>query len=152
AILVGDASDDHRYMDWLRHSTDLTAQRRHLLFPPPAADKGLDVAQMADSETVCGCLGVSKGEIVTAIHQHGTCWLPQLKDRPRASTGCGSCGNLCNQLLRAVAPDFQEEKQKVLCSCVPFPQEKLRDIVRSQKLRSVQDVLDIYGNGRGCEI
>jgi nitrite reductase (NADH) large subunit len=35
---------------------------------------------------------------------------------------------------------------------VPFPQEKVREIVRTQKLKSVQDVLDIYGNGKGCEI
>src|SRR2546426_11194317 len=46
AILVGDTSDSHRYMDWLRSGADLTAQRRHLLFPPPAADAGLDIAQM----------------------------------------------------------------------------------------------------------
>jgi nitrite reductase (NADH) large subunit len=151
-ILVGDAGDDHRYMDWLRNHTDLAAQRKHLLFPPPAADRGLDVAHMADNETVCGCMGVAKGAIVAAIHQHGISTLPQLKDRTRASTGCGSCTTLCNQLLRAVAPDFQEEKQKVLCACVPFPQEKIREMVRSQRLRSVQEVLEIYGNGKGCEI
>jgi len=34
-ILVGDTSDSHRYMDWLRHGTDLTARRRYLLFPEP---------------------------------------------------------------------------------------------------------------------
>src|SRR5215813_1123100 len=34
AILVGDTSESHRYMDWLRSGADLTAQRRHLLFPP----------------------------------------------------------------------------------------------------------------------
>src|SRR5688572_19454613 len=47
-ILVGDTSDSHRYMEWLRTQADLTSQRRHLLFPPPAADAGLDVAEMAD--------------------------------------------------------------------------------------------------------
>ncbi|MDZ4797283.1 MAG: nitrite reductase large subunit NirB [Bryobacteraceae bacterium] len=151
-ILVGDASDDRRYSDWLKNSTDLAPHRRHLLFPPPAADAGLDVAQMPDGETVCGCLGVTKGEIIDAVHQYGICTLGQLKDRTRASTGCGSCTKLCGELLKAVAPDFEDEKQKVLCQCVPFPQEKLRDIVRSQKLKSVQEVLDIYGNGRGCEV
>ena len=73
-ILVGDASDDQRYSDWLRTGTDLTPHRRHLLFPPPAADTGLDVAQMPDSETVCGCIGVTKGDIIArhprARHQH----------------------------------------------------------------------------------
>jgi nitrite reductase (NADH) large subunit len=151
-ILVGDAADDHRYKAWLTEGTDLTPHRRHLLFPPPAADAGLDVAQIPDSETVCGCMGVTKGDIIHAIHEHGINSMAQLKDRTRASTGCGSCGNLCARLLKAVAPEFEEEKQKVLCGCVPFAQEKLREIVRSQQLRSVQDVLDVYGNGKGCEI
>src|SRR4051794_282518 len=52
-ILVGDASDDRRYTDWLKNGTDLAPHRRHLLFPPPAADTGFDVAQMPDGETVC---------------------------------------------------------------------------------------------------
>lgn len=151
-ILVGDASDDHRYADWLRTQKDLSGQRRHLLFPPPSEDRGLDVAQMPDGDTVCGCMGVTKAAIIESIHKHGVCTLAQLKDRTRASTGCGSCAGLCGQLLKAVAPDFEEEKAKVLCACVPFPQEKLRDIIRSQKLKSVQDVLDIYGNGKGCEV
>ena len=35
---------------------------------------------------------------------------------------------------------------------MPFGEDRLRDILRSQKLRSVQEVLEIYGNGVGCEI
>jgi len=151
-ILVGETGDDHRYMEWLRSSKDLTSQRRHLLTPPPPPDGGFDVAQLADSETVCGCMGVTKGTIIEAIHAHGLSTLGQLKDRTRASTGCGSCTVLCQSLLRAVAPEFQEDRVKVLCDCVPFPQEKLREIVRSQRLKTVQEVLDVYGNSIGCEI
>ena len=40
-ILVGDTSDSHRYMDWLRTDADISGQRRYLLFPPPTADAGL---------------------------------------------------------------------------------------------------------------
>jgi nitrite reductase (NADH) large subunit len=151
-ILVGDTSDSHRYMEWLRSDADLTTQRRHLLFPPPAADAGLDIAQMADGATVCGCVGVTKGTIIQAIHDSGVNTLSQLKEVTRASTGCGSCTSLCQELLKAVAPEFEEEATKLLCGCVPFTQDGLRAILRSQKLRSVQDVLDIYGNGIGCEI
>lgn len=151
-ILVGDASDDHKYKSWLTSGEDLSKQRKHLLFPPPSADGGLDVAQMPDSETVCGCNGVSKGTIVDAIHTHGVETLAQLKDRTRAATGCGSCSGVCTQLLKAVAPGFVEDKQKVLCACVPFPQDKLKEIIRSQKLKTAQDVLDIYGNGKGCAV
>jgi nitrite reductase (NADH) large subunit len=151
-ILVGDISDSHKYMEWLRTGADLADRRRHLLFPPPAADVGLDVAEMSDSATVCGCVGVTKGAIIQAIHERGVNTLSQLKEATRASTGCGSCTVLCQDLLRAVAPDFEDEKKKTICACVPFGEDRLRDILRSQRLRSVQEVLEIYGNGVGCEI
>jgi len=151
-ILVGDTSDSHRYMEWLRTDADLTAERRHLLFPPPAADAGLDVAEMPDGATVCGCVGVTKGAIIGAVHDRGVQTLSQLKECTRASTGCGSCTSLCQDLLRAVVPGFEDEARTVLCACVPFAEDRLRDILRSQQLRAVQDVLDIYGNGVGCEV
>ena len=151
-ILVGDTGESHRYMEWLRSGEDLSAQRRHLLFPPPAADAGLDVAEMAESAIVCGCVGVTKGTIIQAIHERGVNTMSQLKECTRASTGCGSCTSLCQDLLRAVAPEFEEEVKKVLCGCVPFAEDQLREILRSQRLKSVQEVLDIYGNGAGCEV
>ncbi len=151
-ILVGDTSDSHRYMDWLRADVDLSAQRRHLLFPPPTSDSGLDIAQMAESATICGCVGVTKGAIIEAIHEKGVNTLSQLKEATRASTGCGSCTGLCQDLLRAVAPEFEDEVKKVICACVPFAEDNLREILRSQRLKGVQEVLDIYGNGVGCEV
>ena len=152
AILVGEAADSHRYMEWLRSQTDLTTMRRQLLFPESAADAGLDVAQMSESETVCGCMGVTKGTIIHAIHEKGVNTLAQLKECTRASTGCGSCTGHCQQLLKAVVPDFQEEVKKTMCKCLVLPEDNLREILRSQQLKSVQEVLDIYGNGIGCEV
>src|SRR5262249_37510442 len=150
-ILVGDTADSYRYMDWLEGKTDLTEQRRQLLFPTPAQDKGLDVAEMPDNKVICGCHGVSKGAIVGAIRDRGLSTLSQLKECTRASTGCGSCTELCQPLLKAVSPQFEEEEKRVLCKCVPYSEPQLREMVRSQRLRSVQQVLDIYGNGAGCE-
>ncbi len=154
-ILVGDVSDSGRYMEWLRTGADLTMQRRSLLFPEPVIakeDPGAAVAAMSDAETVCGCLGVTKGTIISTIHSKGIKTLVQLKECTRASSGCGSCAGMCESLLKAVAPEFEAETKKVLCRCVPFAQENLKEIIRSQKLKSVQEVLDIYGNGIGCEV
>jgi nitrite reductase (NADH) large subunit len=151
-ILVGDASDSHRYMAWLRSGEDLSARRRDLLFPGPSEDVGQDVAAMSEQAIVCGCVGVTKGTIIDAIHSQGVNTLSELKEATRASTGCGSCTKLCQDLLRAVAPEFEEHVKTVLCACVPFAEDKLREILRSQRLRSVQEVLEIYGNGRGCEV
>ena len=152
AILVGDTGDSHRYMDWLRTGKELAALRNQLLFPGPAEDSGFDVAQMAESDTICGCMGVTKGTIIGAIHQKGLNTLAQLKECTRASTGCGSCTNLCQSLLRAVAPEFPEETKKTICQCIPFAEDQLREMLRSQQLKCVQEVLEIYGNGEGCEV
>jgi nitrite reductase [NAD(P)H] large subunit len=151
AILVGDTTESSRYLEMLRSGKDIAPMRKHLLFLPPE-DTGQQVAEMADSATICGCMGVSKGTILEAIREKGVCSLSDVKETTRASTGCGSCTELCRGLLKAAVPDYQEDAVKVLCACVPFTQEQLREIVRSQQLRSVQDVLDIYGNGAGCEV
>ena len=37
---------------------------------------------------------------------------------------------MCESLLRAVAPEFREDGVKVLCACLPFSQDQLREIVR----------------------
>src|SRR5579871_2462812 len=151
-VLVGDASDSGRYVEWLRTNADLLVRRKSLLFPEPVPDHGQTVAEIPDSETICGCMGVTKGAIINAIHEKGIRTLAQLKECTRASAGCGSCTNTCQQLLKAVAPEFEEETKKVLCGCLPFTQENLREIIHTQKIKSVQDVLEIYGNGVGCEV
>lgn len=151
-VLVGDASDSHRYMAWLESKQDLTEMRRRLFFPEPAGDLGFDVAAVPDSKVICGCHGVSKGTIIRTIQAKGLSTLGQVKECTRASTGCGSCTELCQQLLKAVVPAAQAEEKRLLCRCVPVSEEQLREIVRSQRIRSVQEVLDIYGNGIGCEV
>src|SRR5262249_18404935 len=107
AILVGETDDSHRYMDWLEAKSDLKQHRRTLLFPASLPDAGFDVAQLADTKVICGCHGVCKGEIVKAIRDRGVSTLSQLKECTRASTGCGTCTELCRSLLRAVAPQFE---------------------------------------------
>ena len=94
-------------------------------FPPDRKTSGIDVAQMADSETVCGCMGVTKGTIIQAIHEKGVSTLAQLKECTRASTGCGSCTELCQSLLKAVVPEFEEEVKRTICKCVPFAEDQL---------------------------
>ncbi len=151
-ILVGDATDEGTYKDWLKNGTDLAPLRRQVLFPPQDADPGLEVADMPDSEVICGCNGVRKGDIIQAIHAQGITTMTKLKQCTRASTSCGTCSGLCEKLLKAVAPDFQEETRTTLCNCLPYSYEKLRDIVKSQQLKSVEEVLHVYGNRKGCEV
>ena len=154
-ILVGDASDANRLLEFIRSKEELQEKRKMILFPaaPAAAGSGDDVMSRSDAETICGCLGVSKGKIVTSIKEKGLKTFQAVKDCTRASTGCGTCSNVVARILKAVTgADFENEKKLVLCPCVAFSKEQIRNIIRSQKLKKVQDVLDIYGNGVGCSL
>src|SRR5689334_24690707 len=42
-------------------------------------------SELPDSETICGCNGVTKGTIISAIHEKGISTLAQLKQSTRAS-------------------------------------------------------------------
>ncbi|MBI3999191.1 MAG: NAD(P)/FAD-dependent oxidoreductase [Candidatus Omnitrophica bacterium] len=154
-ILIGDAADANRFLEMMRKKERIGDKRHRLLFeqPPAVAGSPTDVMSRPDSDTICGCIGVTKGQIVEAIRQNSLKTVSQVKACTKASSGCGTCACLVSDILKAVAGgEFEEEKKNVLCPCVPFPKEQIRTMIKTQKLKSVQDVLDIYGNGIGCSL
>ena len=152
-ILIGDAADANRFLEMIRKK-ELVGEKRHrLLFdtPPAVAGSPTDVMSRPDTETICGCIGVTKGQIVAAIRDNGLKTVSEVKSCTKASSGCGTCASLVQNILKAVVgAEFEEEKKETLCACVPFPKAQLRTMIQTQKLKKVQDVLDIYGNGTGC--
>ena len=151
-ILVGDIEDEHLYMEWMRSGTDLTPHRRQISVPAARRRSGQGSGRHAGQRDRLRLQRRSQrrhhpGDSRPRHHHAG-----ELKERTRASTSCGSCTGLCEKLLRAVTPDFQEETRTTLCACVPFSYEQLRDIIRGQKLKSVEEVLNVYGNRKGCEV
>ena len=155
AILIGDASDANRFLEMMRKKERIGDKRQTLLFEQHPAVPGspTDVMSRPDSDTICGCIGVTKGQIIQAIRGHGLKTVSEVKACTKASSGCGTCACLVQGILKVVAgADFQEEKKNILCSCIPFPKEQIRTMIKTQNLKSVQDILDIYGNGLGCSL
>ncbi len=152
-ILIGDSSDANRFLEMIRKQDRVGDKRHRLLFDVPPAVPGspTDVMSRPDTDTICGCIGVSKGQIVTAIRENALKTVSEVKACTKASSGCGTCACLVGDILKAVVgAEFQEEKKEVLCACVPFAKTKLRTMIQTQKLKTVQDILDIYGNSTGC--
>jgi nitrite reductase (NADH) large subunit len=150
-ILIGDASDAGRFLETIRGGTKVDRKNHNLLFDAPSKKAGAagDVMSRPDSDTICGCIGVSKGKLVEAV-KGGCRSLSEIKTATKACTGCGTCSGLIKDILGAVAGDDVQEEKKVICTCVPFSAEEIRRYIRTQKLKSVQDVLEIYGDGHGC--
>ena len=61
-------------------------------------------SNLADGELVCNCNSVTKGTIVQAIQQKGFTRREEVALFTRASTGCGSCAQLVEDLLTAHMP------------------------------------------------
>ncbi len=154
-ILIGDTSDSNRFLEMIRKKERIDEKRERLLFSTPPAVPGspTDVMSRPDSDTICGCIGVSKGQIVQAIRENGLKTVSAVKACTKASSGCGTCAGLVQGILQAVCgAEFEEEKKTVLCVCVPFPKEQIRQMIETQQLKTVQDVLDVYGDGIGCSL
>lgn len=161
AILMGQIEDGSRLVNLVAKGVPVRdeAERRALLLGSLAAgaataaaeaDEAAAAAALDASDNVCGCMGVSKGTIVAAI-EAGAATLAELKRATRASTSCGSCAGTCHALIRVVTGGGPDSAgPKLVCECVPHTKEDLRRGVRNQNLRSVSDVLRVYGNGTGC--
>ncbi len=151
-ILIGDAKDANRFLERMRKK-EYIGRKHNLLFELPATlGSPEDVMSRPDSDTICGCIGVSKGTILASVREKQCKSVADVKACTRATSGCGTCAGLVSDILKAaLGHEMTEEKKKdVVCACVPFPKSQLRTIILTQKLKSVQDILDIYGNGVGC--
>jgi nitrite reductase (NADH) large subunit len=111
---------------------------------------------MADSDEVCGCNGVCKGTIVKAITEKGLFTLDDVKKHTKASSSCGSCTGLVEQILMStVGSAFQEmPKIKPVCNCTDHPHGDVRKAIRDHHLlthRAVYDFLE-WRTPNGCAV
>ena len=91
-ILVGDTSDSHRYMEWLR-----TQRRPHRPAAASAVSRrrrptpGSTSRRWPTAPPSAAASASPRAPSSQAIHEQGVNTLSQLKECTRASTGCGSC-------------------------------------------------------------
>jgi nitrite reductase (NADH) large subunit len=109
---------------------------------------------MADSDEVCGCNGIAKGAIVKAIRAQKLCTLDEVRKCTKASSSCGSCTGLVEQLLMATAgADYSAAPQmKPLCGCTEHTHGEVRKAIREQHLLSVGEAMHFleWRTPNGC--
>jgi nitrite reductase (NADH) large subunit len=104
----------------------------------------MSAAAMPDTFEVCGCNGVSKGAIVRAIKEKGLFTLEDVRQHTKASSSCGSCGNLVEQILASVVGGAYapvDAAKKPLCGCTEYTHEEVRRVIREQALKSIPEVM-----------
>ena len=120
------------------------------------ATKGNSLASsMPDSAEVCGCNGVCKGTIVKAIQEHGLFTLDDVRKHTKASSSCGSCTGLVEQILAStIGGAYQpaDSHSKAVCGCTDSSHGEVRKAIREHKLLSVQQAIDFleWKTPNGC--
>ena len=147
AVMVGDTIDGTWFFKLLRDGTNVSAMRDRLMFGESnlgdTGHQGQNKALlMTDAAEVCGCNGVCKGTIVKAIKDKGLFTLDEVRKHTKASSSCGSCTGLVEQILMFTAGgDYSEApKNKSMCGCTDRTHKQVRDAVREHHLLSIPDV------------
>ena len=159
-VLYGDTVDGSWYFQLLRDKQDVHEIRDHLMFGQShlgnAGHQGQNkAATMADTAEVCGCNGVCKGTIVKTIKEKGLFTLDDVRKHTKASSSCGSCTGLVEQILAStVGGAYQpaEAKNKAMCSCTEHTHEETRRVIVEQKLKTIPDVMSFmeWKTPNGC--
>lgn len=154
-ILVGDASAYGTLLQFVQNAIALPPHPEDLLLPPregKAAVVGMGVTSLPDTAQICSCNNVSKEQICTAIRENNFTDIASVKKCTKAGTGCGGCVPLVTDLLKDEMKKAGIEVKNHLCEHFAYSRQELYHLVRTQKIRTFDELLQKHGKGRGCEI
>jgi nitrite reductase (NADH) large subunit len=146
AVLYGDTADGGWYFDLLKKNEDVSEIRDVLIFGQAFAQGGgradpkAAVAALSDDAEVCGCNGVSKGQVVASI-QNGACSLDAVRATCKASASCGSCTGLVETILALTLGDEVQSGPKTICKCSSFSHTDVRREIVAQGMKSIPEVM-----------
>ncbi len=158
-VMYGDTVDGAWYFSLLRDGKDVSELRDHLMFGQDhcgnLGHQGINkAATMTDDMEVCGCNGVCKGDIVKAIREKGLFTLEDVRKHTKASSSCGSCTGLVEQILAVTAGgDYSAApKTKSMCGCTDHTHEAVRAAIRENKLLTIPQVMQFmeWRTPNGC--
>ncbi|OHC98431.1 MAG: nitrite reductase large subunit [Sphingopyxis sp. RIFCSPHIGHO2_01_FULL_65_24] len=146
AVLYGDTADSNWYFDLLKKQEDVSDLRDLLIFGQAfaagggAADPKAAVAALSDDAEICGCNGVTKGQVVSCIAK-GAHSLDAVRGTCKASASCGSCTGLVENLLALTLGDDVQSGPKTMCKCTSFGHDDVRREIVAQAMRSIPEVM-----------
>ncbi len=152
-ILVGDASAYGTLLQLMQNNIALPPHPEDLLLPPRTGQSAaIGVDNLPDSAQICSCNNVSKAAICAAIREHHLTDLPSVKKCTHAGTGCGGCVPLVTDLLKSEMRKAGLEVKNHLCEHFPYSRQELYHLLRVHQIKSFDQLLHQFGQGRGCEI
>ncbi|MBI3150201.1 MAG: NAD(P)/FAD-dependent oxidoreductase [Betaproteobacteria bacterium] len=149
AVLVGDTVDSSWYFQLLKDGKPVSEYRERLMFGQSGlgntGHQGKNrAAELPDDFEVCGCNGVCKGTIVKTIKDRGLFTLEEVRQHTKASSSCGSCTGLVEQILASVVGGAYQpvlNSVKPMCRCTDYAHEDVRRAIRENRLMSIPEAM-----------
>jgi nitrite reductase (NADH) large subunit len=161
AVLYGDTMDGSWYFQLMRDEACIADIRENLLFGQAHlgdaghGDEKQRVAALADNAEICGCNGVSKGQLIRAITEGGLFTLDEVRAHTKASSSCGSCTGLVEAVLASTVGEGYDAapKKKPLCPCTEYSHDEVRKAIREQQLKTIPAVMHFleWKTPDGCQ-
>jgi nitrite reductase (NADH) large subunit len=109
---------------------------------------------MGDDAEICGCNGVCKGTIVKAISEKKLFTIDDVRAHTKASSSCGSCTGLVEQVLAfTLGGDYSAApKVQPMCACTDHGHDDARRVIIEQGLKTIPDVMKFmdWKTANGC--
>ncbi|MCR4264621.1 nitrite reductase large subunit NirB [Nitratireductor sp. ZSWI3] len=146
-VLFGETADGAWFSDLQKRGTDVSEMRDSLIFGQAyqggaSADPLAAVAALPDDAEICGCNGVCKSRIVTAITGKGLTSLDDVRAHTKASASCGSCTGLVEQLMSLTLGDgYNPAAVQPVCGCTTLGHADVRRLIRAKKLKTIPAVM-----------
>jgi len=146
-VLYGDTKDGAWFFQMMKDGTNVSDLRETLIFGQGYAggaplDPTAAVAALPDEGEICGCNGVCKGDIVAKITSKGLTSLEDVRAHTKASSSCGTCTGLVEQLLSLTLGDaYDPAAVQPMCGCTDLGQDDVRRLILAKELRSIPAVM-----------
>ncbi len=142
-VMYGETSDGAWFFDLIKRATDISCLRETLIFGQDYAggsplDPTAAVAALPDDAEICGCNGICKGRIVSAITEKGLRSLDDVRTHTKASASCGTCAGLVEQLLQLTLGDtYNPTTVQPMCGCTDLGHDEVRRLIVAKDLKSI---------------
>ena len=159
AVMFGDTMDGTWYFSLMRDATNIADFRKTILFGQhDLGDAGhgdsTRVMSLPDDAEICGCNGVSKGDIVQAISKNGLFTLDEVRAHTKASSSCGSCTGLVESILASTVGEGYEAtpSKKAVCACTDCSHDEVMTAIKDHELKTMPAVRDFleWKTADGC--
>jgi nitrite reductase (NADH) large subunit len=146
-VMYGETGDGPWFFDLLKKKQDISAMRERLIFGQSFAgsaplDPTAAVAALPPDAEICGCNGICKGKIQTAIAEKSLTTIDEVRAHTKASASCGSCTGLVERLLVVSLGDaYRPKAVQPMCGCTDLGHGEVRRLIVARELKSIPELM-----------